>query len=112
MRDIIVLVHCGPARRNICSIDFVGAQTVARARPDGYTLLIGGINNIVLATLLRNDLGYAPATDLRPLGGIARVPYGIAVSQRIPARNLPELVAYARAHPGELSFGSSGTGSS
>ena len=90
----------------------IAAQTVARARPDGYTLLIGGINNIVLATLLRNDLGYAPATDLRPLGGIARVPYGIAVSRRIPARNLPELVAYARAHPGELSFGSSGTGSS
>jgi tripartite-type tricarboxylate transporter receptor subunit TctC len=90
----------------------IAAQSVAHARPDGFTLLIGGINNVVLAPLLRTDLGYAPATDLRPLGGIARVPYGIAVSPRIPVRSLPELIAYARAHPGALSFGSSGTGSS
>jgi tripartite-type tricarboxylate transporter receptor subunit TctC len=90
----------------------VAAQAVARAHPDGYTLLIGGINNIVLAPLLRTDPGYAPADDLRPLGGIARVPYGIAVSRSIPAGNLSELIAFARAHPGKLSFGSSGTGSS
>jgi tripartite-type tricarboxylate transporter receptor subunit TctC len=90
----------------------IAAQTVANARPDGYTLLIGGINNVVLASLLRTDLNYAPATDFRPLGGIARVPYGIAVSLRLPVHTLPELIAYARTHPGELTFGSSGTGSS
>jgi len=90
----------------------IAAQTVAHARPDGYTLLIGGINNVVLAGLLRSDLGYAAASDLKPLGGIARIPYGIAVSPRIPVRNLSELIAYARAHPGDLTFGSSGIGSS
>ncbi len=90
----------------------IAAQRVVQARADGYTLLIGGVNNMVLATLLRSDLRYTPATDLLPLGGIARVPYGIAVTRRIHAKNLAELFAYARAHPGELSFGSSGTGSS
>ena len=89
----------------------IGAQSVAQARADGYTLLIGGINNIVMAPLLRSDLRYAPATDLLPLGGIIRVPYGIAVTSRIPVNDLTELAAYARAHPGELSFASGGTGS-
>lgn len=90
----------------------IGVQRVVQARADGYTLLIGGVNNVVLATLLRPDLSYAPATDLVPLGGIARVPYGIAIASRIPAENLAEFIAYARAHPGKLSFASSGTGSS
>jgi tripartite-type tricarboxylate transporter receptor subunit TctC len=90
----------------------IAAQRVAQARADGYTLLIGGVNNVVLATLVRSNLSYAPATDLLPLGGIARVPYGIAITGKIPANDLTEFFAYARAHPGELSFGSSGTGSS
>jgi tripartite-type tricarboxylate transporter receptor subunit TctC len=90
----------------------IGAQRVVQARADGYTLLVGGVNNIVLATLLRADVPYAPATDLVPLGGIARVPYGIAIASGIPAENLTEFIAYARAHPGKLSFASSGTGSS
>jgi tripartite-type tricarboxylate transporter receptor subunit TctC len=90
----------------------IGAQRVVQARADGYTLLVGGVNNVVLATLLRPDLSYAPATDLVPLGGIARVPYGIAIASHIPAANLAEFIAYARAHPGDLSFASSGTGSS
>ena len=90
----------------------IAVQRVVQARSDGYTLLVGGINNVVLATLLRPDLPYAPATDLVPLGGIARVPYGIAVANRIPVENLGGLIAYARAHPGTLAFASSGTGSS
>jgi len=90
----------------------IAAERVAHARPDGYTLLVGGTNNVVLATLLRSQLPYAPATELEPLGGIARVPYGIAVRPGIPVRNLREFIDYARAHPGELSFASGGTGSS
>ena len=90
----------------------IGVQRVVRARADGYMLVIGGVNTVVLAALLRPDLSYAPKTDLVPLGGIARVPYGIAIANRIPAENLPEFIAYARAHPGKLSFASSGTGSS
>ncbi|TMG86550.1 MAG: tripartite tricarboxylate transporter substrate binding protein [Betaproteobacteria bacterium] len=89
----------------------IGAHNVAQARADGHTLLIGGINNMVLATLLRSDLPYAPA-DLLPLGGMIRVLYGIAVTSRIPVKDLAEFAAYARAHPGEVSFASGGTGSS
>lgn len=88
----------------------VGAQSVAQARADGYTLLIGGLNNIVLATLLRSHLPYDAAHFL-PLVGLIRVPYGIAVSKRIPVGNIEELAVYARAHPGEVSFASGGTGS-
>ena len=90
----------------------IAVQRVAQSRSDGYTLLVGGTNNVVLAPLLRADLPYAPATDLVPLGGIARVPYGIAIANRIPAENLGEFITYARAHPGALTFASSGTGSS
>ena len=89
----------------------IGAQSVAQARPDGYTLLIGGVNNVVLAPLLRSDIRYAPATDLAPIGGIIRVPYAIAVAARTPIKNLAELALYARDHPGELTFASGGTGS-
>src|SRR5258706_9972848 len=89
----------------------MGAKSGAQARADGHTLLIGGINNMVLATLLRSDLPYAPA-DLLALGGMIRVPYGIAVTSRIPVKDLTEFAAYARAHPGEVSFASGGTGSS
>jgi tripartite-type tricarboxylate transporter receptor subunit TctC len=89
----------------------IGAQRVVQARADGYTLLVGGVGNIVLAPLLRLELSYSPSTDLMPLGGIARVPYGIAIASRIPAANLAEFIGYARAHPGKLSFASSGIGS-
>jgi tripartite-type tricarboxylate transporter receptor subunit TctC len=89
----------------------IGAQSVAQARADGYTLLIGGINTLVTAALQRPDLQYAPATDFVPLGGLIRVPYAIAVAARIPVHSVAELAAYARAHPGEISFASGGTGS-
>jgi len=89
----------------------IAVQRVVQARADGHTLLVGGVNNVVLATLLRPDLPYSPATDLIPLGGIARVPYGIAIASHIPAENITEFIAYARLHPAKLSFATSGTGS-
>jgi tripartite-type tricarboxylate transporter receptor subunit TctC len=90
----------------------ISALRAVQSRADGYTLLIGGVNNMVLGPLLRRDLPYTPGRDLVPLGGIARVPYGLAVARHVAAADLRELVAYARAHPGVLAFGSSGVGSS
>jgi tripartite-type tricarboxylate transporter receptor subunit TctC len=90
----------------------ISAQRVVQSRADGHTLLIGGANNMVLGPLLRRDLSYVPTRDLEPLGGIARLPYGIAVARHVEVADLRELVAYARAHPGKLAFGSSGIGSS
>ena len=89
----------------------IGANLVAKAPPDGYTLLVGGAFNLTLAPALISKLSYDPAKDLEPLGGLARVPYAFAVRSAVPARSLPELIAYARANPGRLSYGSSGTGS-
>ena len=92
-----------------------GRYVLARVSELGIEVIAESGDNLV--SLLRSEATEALrrlnlSTDLKPLGGIARVPYGIAVSQRIPVQNLSELIAYARAHPGELTFASSGTGSS
>jgi tripartite-type tricarboxylate transporter receptor subunit TctC len=89
----------------------IGADLAAKAAADGYTMLIGGLNNLVVATALVNDLHYDPIRDFAPVGGLARVPYALAVNRSVPATTLAELIAYARAHPGRLTYGSGGSGS-
>jgi len=89
----------------------IGANLAAKAPADGYTLLVGGALNLALAPALFIRLPYDPEKDFAPIGGIARVPYAFAVRSGVPASTLPELIAYARANPGRLSYGSSGVGS-
>ncbi|HUH95002.1 MAG TPA: tripartite tricarboxylate transporter substrate-binding protein [Casimicrobiaceae bacterium] len=89
----------------------IGANLVAKAAPDGYTLLVGGAFNLALAPALMSNLPYDVGKDFVPLGGLARVPYALAVRSGVAATTLPELIAYARANPGRLSYGSSGVGS-
>ena len=88
----------------------IGAEAAAKAPADGYTLLLAGSNNLGLATILIKDLRYT-VRDFAPVGAIARVSYALAVRPAIPATTIAELVAHARAHPGELNYGSSGVGS-
>jgi len=88
----------------------IGAEAVARAPADGYSLLLAGSSNLSLASILVKDLRYG-VRNFAPVGTIARVSYGLAVRARLPVTTLAELVAYVRAHPGELNFGSSGVGS-
>jgi tripartite-type tricarboxylate transporter receptor subunit TctC len=88
----------------------IGAEAAAKAPADGYTLLLAGSNNLELATILIKDLRYTVG-DFAPVGAIARVSYALAVRPAIPATTIAELVAHARAHPGELNYGSSGVGS-
>jgi tripartite-type tricarboxylate transporter receptor subunit TctC len=90
----------------------IGANLVAKAPADGYTLLVGGSFNLALAPALVSKLPYDPIKDFAPIGGLARVPYAFAVRPGVPASTLPELIAYARANPARLSYGSSGVGSS
>ncbi len=90
----------------------IGADLVAKAPADGYTVLVGGLNNLAVAAALVKDLRYDPIRDFAPIGGMARVPYALAVNRSVPATTLPELIAYASAHPGRLTYGSGGTGSS
>jgi tripartite-type tricarboxylate transporter receptor subunit TctC len=87
----------------------VAAEAVARSAPDGHTLLVGGVNNAVNATLYEK-LNFDFIGDIVPVAGLTRVPYVLEVNPSFPAKTVPEFIAYARANPGELSMGSAGNG--
>jgi tripartite-type tricarboxylate transporter receptor subunit TctC len=89
----------------------VGAAQAARARPDGYTILLGGATTHITEALLKNRPLYDPLKDLEPISGVAITAFAIAVHPSVPAHNLAELVAYAKANPGKLSYGTAGHGS-
>jgi tripartite-type tricarboxylate transporter receptor subunit TctC len=89
----------------------VGAAQAARARADGYTLLLGGATTHITEALLKNRPQYDPLKDLVPISGIAITAFALAVHPSVPANNLKQLIAYAKANPAKLSYGSAGTGS-
>src|SRR3954462_12189810 len=88
----------------------LGAAAVARARPDGYTILLGGTQTHVNETLLKSRPLYDPVKDLAPIAGAAAYFLGIALHPAVPAQSLDELIAYAKANPGKLSYGHAGVG--
>jgi len=88
----------------------IGAETVARADADGYTLLVVAGSMIVLNPLLYKKLSYDPVRDFRMLALITEVPVVMEVHPSVPAKTVAEFVAYAKQNPGKLSFGSAGTG--
>ncbi|MEA2964525.1 MAG: hypothetical protein QOI46_4623 [Alphaproteobacteria bacterium] len=83
----------------------LGAKAVASADPDGYTLLLGNAATLAIGPTLYKSAGYDPVTSFAPVAFLASVPYVLIVSPSLPVRTVPELVAYAKAHPGKLSFG-------
>jgi tripartite-type tricarboxylate transporter receptor subunit TctC len=87
----------------------IGTEAVVRAPPDGYTLLSATVANAINATL-NNKLNFNFIRDIAPVAGIARVPNVMVVNPTFPAKTVPEFIAYAKAHPGEINFGSSGSG--
>ena len=89
----------------------IGAEMVAHAEPDGYTLLGTSGSVIILNPLLYKKLSYDPAKELRMLALVTEVPVVLCVHPSVPAKTLAEFVAYANQNPGKLNFGSSGTGS-
>jgi tripartite-type tricarboxylate transporter receptor subunit TctC len=88
----------------------LGAAAVARARPDGYTILLGGTQTHVNEALLKGRPLYDPVKDLDPIASVAAYFLGIAVHPAVPAQTLQELIAYAKANPGKLSYGHAGVG--
>ena len=88
----------------------IGAETVARANPDGYMLLVVAGSMIVQNPLLYKKLSYDPVRDFRVLALITEVPVVMEVHPSVPARTVAEFVAYAKQNPGKLTFGSAGTG--
>jgi tripartite-type tricarboxylate transporter receptor subunit TctC len=89
----------------------IGAETVARAEPDGYTLLGTSGSVLVLNPLLYKKLSYDPPRDFRMLALVTAVPLVMCINPSVPARSVAEFVAYAKQNPGKVNFGSSGTGS-
>jgi tripartite-type tricarboxylate transporter receptor subunit TctC len=88
----------------------LGAAAVARARPDGYTLLLGGMGSHVIVGVATNRANYDPLKDFEPIALLGVTALTIAVHPAVPAHSLKELIAYGKANPGKLSFGSSGAG--
>jgi tripartite-type tricarboxylate transporter receptor subunit TctC len=90
----------------------IGAGEVAKAAPDGYTLLMSSGGAIALNGLIYRNLGYDPMKALEPVAPVAVVAVFLEIRPAIPANTLAEFVAYARANPGKLNYGSPGNGSS
>jgi len=89
----------------------IGATEVARAAPDGYTLLMGHIGTLAVNPSLYRDLAYDPRTSFAPVALVARVPNVLVVNPEIAAKTVPELIAIAKAKPGSLRYASGGNGS-
>jgi tripartite-type tricarboxylate transporter receptor subunit TctC len=89
----------------------LGAAAVARARPDGYTLMLGGTITHVNEALLKSRPLYDPVKDLDPIATVAANFLCIAVHPSVPAQTFKEFIAYAKANPGKLSYGHAGVGS-
>ncbi|WP_240467062.1 tripartite tricarboxylate transporter substrate binding protein [Comamonas sp. lk] len=87
----------------------LGANMVAKSKADGYTLLIGAVHHTI-ATSVYPKLTYDFQKDFAPITVIAMVPNVLVVNPRVPAKNVAELVALAKAQPGKLSYGSNGNG--
>ena len=88
----------------------VGAEFVARSEPDGYTLLMANTGTMVINPAIYSKLSYQTVKDFAPVARTAQQPLALVVNPAVPARNVAELVALAKAGPGRLNYGSAGNG--
>ena len=89
----------------------IGTEAVAKARPDGYTLLLGSPGTMAINPFLFKKLPYDAVADFVPVSVLVTFPQVLIVNPSLPVQTLPELIAYAKAQPGKLNHASSGTGS-
>ena len=90
----------------------IGARVVASARPDGYTILIGNVSTFAIAPAVMKHPGYDPTKAFAPIVQTSDIGNVLVVRPDFPANTVRELVAYAKANPGKLSYGSAGVGNS
>ncbi len=90
----------------------VGAQEVMRATPDGHTLMLANTGVMVINPALYNKLPYSTLRDFVPVARTAMQPLALMVNPKVPVNNLKEFVAYAKARPGQINYGSAGNGGS
>ena len=83
----------------------IGAKSVAQADPDGYTLLLASSASLAIGPALFNNIGYDPLTSFVPIAMVSSVPYVMVAATKSPFKNVPEMLAYAKANPGKLNFG-------
>jgi tripartite-type tricarboxylate transporter receptor subunit TctC len=88
----------------------IGSTAVAQSAPDGYTLLMATPTPMAINVSVHKSLPYDPVADFVPLGMIASAPFLLLVNPDLPVHSVSELIAYAKAHPGKLSYGSGGVG--
>ncbi len=88
----------------------VGTRAVAKSEPDGYTLVLGYTGTLAIGPSLYKNVGYDPRKDFAPIGLIGNAPNSLVVHPSFPAKTIAELVAYAKANPGKVNFGSAGAG--
>jgi tripartite-type tricarboxylate transporter receptor subunit TctC len=88
----------------------LGTAAVAKARPDGYTLLLTADSAYVINPSLYKNTGFDPLKDFEPIGPVATAGYVVVANNQFPARNVAELIAAAKAQPGKIAIGSAGNG--
>jgi tripartite-type tricarboxylate transporter receptor subunit TctC len=88
----------------------IGGAAVAKAEPDGYTLLFATNGPGAINKLIYKDMQYDPERDLAPIGLVSEIPAIVAAGPQAPVKTFTELVSYAKANPGKLTFGSPGNG--
>lgn len=88
----------------------VGTRALARSEPDGYTIGLGYTGTLAIGPHLHPNVGYDPRKDFAAIGRIATAPNTLVVNPSFPPKTLQELIAYAKANPGKVSFGSAGIG--
>jgi tripartite-type tricarboxylate transporter receptor subunit TctC len=89
----------------------IAATSVAHAAPDGYTILLATSTTMAINVSMAKHLAYDPARDLSPVALVTHSPFVLVVNPELPVHSVAELIAYAKAHPGELNYGSAGIGS-
>lgn len=89
----------------------IGATRVARAAPDGYTMLMGNLGTQAASVGIYDHLPYDPRTDFEPVIFVASTPMVLVTKKTLPLHTLGEVIAYAKAHPGKTTMGSAGVGS-
>ena len=89
----------------------IGTAYVAKAAPDGYTLVIVNVGTAAIARWISKDLPFDPINDFVPIAPVAEVPSVMAINDKLPVRTLREFIDYAKANPGKVNYGSAGSGS-
>ncbi len=88
----------------------IGTDQVAKAAPDGYTILLSGTASLSIAPSLYKNMPYDPVKDIAPIGLVGTAPSLLIVNPKLPIQTVGELISYAKANPGKLNFASAGVG--